>query len=96
MQFYTSTWGPGEQPQVRDINFSPPFCDRLYFVYSGKKQNTDEAIQDFRPGKVPTRAINEISAISEKMAETESIDTFMDLVRTHEEITAGDNRCGPC
>ncbi len=87
--------GPGEQPQVRDINFSPPFCDRLYFVYSGKKQNTDEAIQDFRPGKVPTRAINEISAISEKMAETESIDTFMDLVRTHEEITAGITGVGP-
>ncbi len=80
--------GQGKQPLVKETAFSPPFSDRLYFVYSGRKQNTDEEIKHFRPGTIPGKSISEISEISRKMAKATNLESFMDLMKRHEYITA--------
>jgi len=78
------------QPMVSDAYFSPAFSDKLYFVYSGKKQNSGNQIALFdKNAEYSEKQINEISQITEQIAVTEDFSEFCTLIRTHEELMSG-------
>ena len=70
-----------------DLNF--PFEKSLYFVYLGRKQNSDAAINYYRKSVKDSKSIiPEISKISEEIIECQSIDAFSKLLDAHENIIA--------
>ncbi|MFP4468970.1 MAG: GYDIA family GHMP kinase [Bacteroidales bacterium] len=81
--------GPHTPPHVETTHFNPVFGDQLVFVYSGRKQSSEKSLRTFNPGIVRQEDIRNISALSQKMAVTQSLATFMEAMEQHERITAG-------
>ena len=76
------------KPAIGQTEFCPPFHQSLYFVYLGKKQDSEAGILAFR-NNVKTRHKQEcadISRITEKIAAVESQEEFNCLVLEHESI----------
>jgi len=75
-----------QRPVVTEVNFSPPFKDNLYFVYSGRKQRTSESLLEFKKASFDKTDITIISEITEKVLETKSFDEFEYLLIEHENL----------
>ena len=74
-------------PVVESVAWSPPFKNRLYFVYLGQKQRSDESIAQFKKRAVYSGSnIHNISAIGEKLVKTDNLKDFENLLCEHEEI----------
>jgi len=70
-------------------DFEPSFKDKLYFVYSGSKQNSSDEVKAFNEKKdLSIDHINEISKISEAMAKATSLSAFEKLIEQHEQIVS--------
>ena len=80
--------GKQKQPKIEHISFRPNFSSQLYFVYSGKKQSSDESIRSFRKELASSRDVKAISALSEQMATSISLLDFIELMEEHENIIA--------
>ncbi len=80
--------GKNRLPDFRPLCFDPPFSDKLFFVYSGNKQDSAKSIERFRPEKVSTAQSKEVSRITQVMSSTRSLGEFMECIRLHEELTA--------
>lgn len=78
--------GTDNEPKVQHPEFNPGFLSKLFFVYSGKKQSTDQSLQSFRADKVTAGDIYHISEFSGVMSQTDNIRRFMDAMITHERI----------
>ncbi len=74
------------EPEVETTAFNPVFASQLFFIYSGKKQDTAEQIRKFDPAGIPKTDIESITKLSEQMAASNNLDTFMQLMQTHEKI----------
>lgn len=77
-------------PQVFQTNFYPDFSDQLFFVYLNKKQNSREAIANYRkqPEARKKEAIQKVSGITETLLTVDSIFSFNVLIEAHERIIA--------
>jgi len=77
------------KPVVCPIAFSPPFSERLFFVYLNKKQNSKEGIQLYNSIKKSKKNIcNEISQITKEITNCSSFDEFENLLSIHEQMMA--------
>ncbi len=76
-----------DQPLVRQVDFYPPFLDRLYFVYLNQKQSSKEGIGAYKQkrGKIDSE-IEKISTISKVIWQTDSFVEFTYLLQEHESI----------
>ncbi len=75
------------KPAVKPVAWSPLFKNRLYFVYLGQKQQSDESIAQFKKSAVYSGSnIDNISAIGEKLVKTDNLKDFETLLCEHEEI----------
>jgi len=75
------------KPVVEAVHWDPIFKDKIFFVYLGQKQRSDESIARFKKqAHFTEKNIEEVSAISEKLIKTNSLDNFESLLRRHEEI----------
>ncbi len=80
---------PGEPPAIQPVAFDPPFMNQLFVVYSGRKQDTRDAITGFKKrGKAAADIVKRITEISEEMATTTLADHFESLMTEHEQIIA--------
>lgn len=85
--FFTLNQGDVE---VEKLSFKPVFHQNLYFVYLGKKKSSAESIKQFESVNVnPEDSISAISAISLRMAQTNMLSEFQELMLKHEEIISG-------
>ena len=74
-------------PIISDVNFSPLFKDKLYFVYLGKKQSSLDGIDAFRKNaSFISKDIDTISDISKELIKTKSLKDFEKLLTEHELI----------
>jgi mevalonate kinase len=72
---------------VKEIDFNPLFKECLYFLYLNKKQNSRDAILDYRSNSSNfTHNISEISEITLKIIACKSLTTFESLINQHESI----------
>lgn len=73
--------------EIEHVRFEPKFRYQIYFIYLGKKQDSSESLRHFLEKEVTDKGlINDISALSYSMARAESIDTFNDCIREHDNI----------
>ena len=80
-----------DQPLIYPVEFNPPFADRLYFVYQGKKQHSSEEVQRFNQLWTQDDLTNEIQTVSNMSMTLPDITYFEDfcsLLREHEAIIA--------
>lgn len=78
--------GNENEPKLDYIDFKPSFLSRLFFVYSGNKQSTDESLQSFSFDLVNDRDISRISKLSRLMSKTHDFSRFMGAMTDHESI----------
>lgn len=72
---------------VNEVSFNPNFKDHLYFVYLNKKQNSREGINQYHSTKKVTNTIiSEINDITLQLLLCNSLNSFNDLIVTHEQI----------
>jgi mevalonate kinase len=71
--------------KVKVIDFSPNFSQNIYFLYLNKKQNSRNAIANYRKKTVGfLKIIPEINDITKQLAECESLERFSELLVKHE------------
>jgi mevalonate kinase len=78
----------GDMPKTQIVEFNPPFKDKLYFVYLGKKQSSKEGIEYYRSliHQQKETLVKQLSEITQEMLKTQSLDEFDALLRKHEEL----------
>ncbi len=77
------------KPVAEPLQWQPPFKEHLYFIYLGHKQRTEDSIRRFQKKAVyGQNEIREISALSEKIVSTTTLEEFEKLLRQHEKIMA--------
>ncbi len=77
-----------EGPIYSPVIFDPSFKESLYFVYLGKKQNTEEEIRKFKniTKKNNKEVINKVSQITDEILASNSYDEFSCLISEHEKL----------
>ncbi|WP_442846547.1 GYDIA family GHMP kinase [Leeuwenhoekiella sp. H156] len=77
-------------PTVYQTTFKPPFSKQLFFVYLNKKQNSREAITNYRnqPKAGQELLKTKISGISETLLNCEDLTSFYMLIEAHEQLIA--------
>jgi mevalonate kinase len=74
------------RPDAREIIFNPSFKENLYFVYSGRKQNSRESVRRFLEQHAGDEAIiKEISRLTGAMVKAKNLGEFLALMLQHEE-----------
>lgn len=73
-------------PIYCEAQFHPPFHENLYFIYLNRKQSSKDSIQKTDLSKVTKATIDRISAISNAMELSDSLQNFQDLLEEHENI----------
>ncbi len=77
----------GGEAVVDTIDWMPAFREKIYFVYLGQKQRSDESIKQFKKKAVfDEHTIQDISTIGEEVVKTENLTEFEHLLRKHEKI----------
>ena len=72
-------------PVFSETDFSPPFKNNIYFVYSGRKQRTSESIAEFHKSSFNQSDIDAIDRITKEVIETRKLDEFEHLLNEHED-----------
>ena len=80
--------GKNNMPLIENVRFEPAFHKQLFFVYSGKKQDSAKSIAGFDPAKVAKEDIATISEITDSLVQTNDINECILLLREHEALTA--------
>ena len=78
-----------ETPQVTPVAFDPPFADRLFFVYQGKKQHSSEEVKAFNRHWEETDLTAELQTVSTLSMALPTIPYFEDfctLLQVHEDL----------
>lgn len=74
-----------EGPKIEAIKFQPSFLDQIYFVYLNQKQNSREAIRNYRAQTFSKKHfLKTISAITTEIINTDDITVFEKLLQKHE------------
>ncbi|MBX2817924.1 MAG: hypothetical protein KTR24_18095 [Saprospiraceae bacterium] len=76
----------GTDAEVKQAHFSPNFCEELYFVYLGQKQNTREELESYKQISSTAQQIDEISNISKSLCEVHALKDFSELMENHEAV----------
>ena len=72
---------------IKDVDFNPPFKENLFFIYLGHKQNTSEAIKNYRSmSNDINNVIKKINSISLSIMKSTTLNEFEKLIVAHEEI----------
>ncbi|MGD1946694.1 MAG: GYDIA family GHMP kinase [Croceivirga sp.] len=74
-------------PVVESVFFDPIFKEQLYFIYLNKKQNSREAISNYRQQDFDTETfIAEISELTLKITSEPHFEAFGKYLKQHEEL----------
>jgi mevalonate kinase len=77
-----------QKPQWSTVQFDPKFREDVYFIYLGKKQDSQEAVASYREKKIENKQfyVDQISLITKEMSTTNEIQSFNRLIVEHEKI----------
>lgn len=77
-----------QKPQWSMASFEPKFKDNLFFIYLGKKQDSQAAVASYRGQKIENKKsyIDQISLITKEITTTGEISSFNRLIVEHEKI----------
>jgi mevalonate kinase len=76
-------------PNATEVEFNPPFKDKIYFVYLGKKQSSSEGIDYYKSlTQQKDELVAKLTAITHKFLTVQKLSEFDELIREHETIIA--------
>lgn len=74
-----------ESRKITSVDFNPIFKDHLYFVYLNRKQNSRDAIKNYREKAFDqSLLIKSISLLTEKVVKAQTLSDFESLLKEHE------------
>lgn len=77
-------------PVYRTVDFNPPFRDKLFFAYTGRKQDSAVSVNKFLSGTgLDANDIADITGISEEIINAGDIGEFNRLLKEHDRILSG-------
>jgi len=77
------------RPWFRQVHFSPPFQDKIFFIYLGKKQDSAKSVRSFiSNSRKYSSEIKRVSQISEEILKVRDLNQFESLLSEHEELIA--------
>ena len=81
----------GGIPSWDELDFRPPFADRIFFVYSGAKQDTRSAVARYRQLPPAERAVaaGRATEIARAMLSCAALEEFEKLIVRHESLVGG-------
>ncbi|MDX9907727.1 MAG: GYDIA family GHMP kinase [Bacteroidales bacterium] len=75
------------EPVVQTDVFNPPFQHNIYFIYSGRKQDSQASVSDFlKDGRIDPGILHKISHLTDRMTRASDVIEFMELMNEHENI----------
>lgn len=78
-----------QKPESLTVNFRPDFKEQLYFVFLNKKQNSRDAIRNYRALKGADQGlVDRISELTRALTESNSIAEFDIILAEHETLIA--------
>tara|TARA_R110002050_G_scaffold204522_4_gene340104 strand:- start:7860 stop:8768 length:909 start_codon:yes stop_codon:yes gene_type:complete len=78
-----------EKPSIKEIDFTLPFKDAIYFIHLNKKQDSREGIKTYRKANFDKNVfIAELSSITQQIITCTAIAEFAKLITEHEAIIA--------
>lgn len=76
-----------ESIRIDEVYFNPPFKDNLYFLYLGKKQDSQQAVNEYKLKTKPTsETLDQISKLTEEIVGCNKLSEFQELIKKHEAI----------
>lgn len=79
----------GYYPKITPTSFSPIFKEHLFFVHLNQKQNSRNAIANYRTkAQINAKSKNRLTSISEEILMVKKLADFNNLIEEHETITA--------
>ncbi len=74
-------------PQVEKVNFYPHFSDQIFFVYSGRKQQSEGSVRQHQPNiAMSGDKIIQASRLSIAMAQAATREEFEDIIHEHNQM----------
>lgn len=72
--------------ETHEVYFKPAFADHLFFVYLGRKQDTQESVMKFKaqPFK-DDQIIHKVSNLTDAFVKASDFEDFLSVMRLHEE-----------
>ncbi len=75
------------KPEIKSINLNNFLFGNVLFVYLGKKQNSENEVNNYRKkGIIDSASIDEITLITKKFLSLKSENELLYLIRKHEEV----------
>jgi len=75
------------EPEIQEVELNNNYTNNLYFVYLGKKQNSEKEVSNYlRNNSVTSKTISEISSISRAITEAKNTVELNYLLKEHEKI----------
>lgn len=76
-----------ENPEIKPVKFNPPFKNQLFFVYLNKKQNSRDAIKNYKKQHFNVQtSILKVNLITNKILSCKTIEIFEELIVEHENL----------
>jgi mevalonate kinase len=76
----------GQTPEVKPVDFDPPYAEHLYFVYLDKKQDSRAGILRYRNlGSGTAAQVAEVSDLTRRMLAAEDLEAFERVVIAQEQ-----------
>jgi mevalonate kinase len=78
------------EPIVEALNYLPSFADKIYFVYSGKKQKSDKEVFSAKSKKkVFRKNKDKYNDLTQRFINADSATSLQKVIEEHEALTAG-------
>ena len=75
------------EPTVTEVQFSPGFTDKLYFVYLNQKQNSRSAIEAYKQKRSDIlETVSKINTLTTALLKAHDLITFRNVLDEHENI----------
>ena len=74
------------KPFVEKVVFNPEFYQNIYFVYLNKKENSHNAIENYRKKIVSEKDVKEIDIVTNQIIVASDIHSFAKAIKNHEKL----------
>jgi hypothetical protein len=72
--------------ELQEVSFKPAFADQLFFIYLGRKQDSQESLRKFKAQLFrDDQVIHKVSSLTDAFINTSGLDDFLSVMRFHEE-----------
>jgi len=72
--------------EIHEVPFKPAFADHLFFVYLGRKQDSQESVRKFKAQLFKDDAIiHKVSDLTDALVNAADFEDFLSVMRLHEE-----------